>query len=163
MLLSESEIKAICEKVLSYTQAADAEVRVGSDDDSHLRFAANGFTTSGRRESMSAGVTVWIDRKPGSASASDLSEASLRDAVEQAEKLARIAPEDKEYMPTLGRQTYKPVSGYVEATANLALDKRAKAIDDIIRACEKEKIIGAGFHHAQGGASGSLTRNGNFH
>jgi predicted Zn-dependent protease len=163
MLLTESEVKALCEKVLSYTKAADAEVRVGSDDQSHLRFAANGFTTSGRRESVSAGVTVWIDRKPGSASANDLSDASLREAVEQAEKLARIAPEDKEYMPTLGPQTYKPVSGYVEATANLALEKRAKAIDDIIRACEKEKVIGAGFHHAQGGASGSLTRNGNFH
>jgi predicted Zn-dependent protease len=70
---------------------------------------------------------------------------------------------DKEYMPTLGPQTYKPVSGYVEATANLSLEARAKAIDSIIRSCEKQKVIGAGFHHAQGSASGSATKNGNFH
>src|SRR5205814_7410523 len=55
------------------------------------------------------------------------------------------------------------VSGYVEATANLSLNERAKAIDAIIGDCEKQQVIGAGFHHARGSASGSATRNGNFH
>jgi predicted Zn-dependent protease len=163
MLLSETEIKSLCDQILSYTKAEDAEVSVGSADDSHLRFAANGFTTSGRRESVSASVTVWIDRKAGSASANDLSPASLRRAVEQAEQLARLAPEDKEYLPTLGAQTYRPSAGYVEATANLALNQRAKAIDAIIGDCEKQQVIGAGFHRARGSASGSATRHGNFH
>src|SRR5207249_2236346 len=54
-------------------------------------------------------------------------------------------------------------SRYVEATANLSLGQRAKAIDGIIRDCEKRQVIGAGFHHARGGASGSATRHGNFH
>jgi predicted Zn-dependent protease len=163
MLLSEKEIKSICDKLLACCKADDAQVSVDSEDYSHLRFAANGFTTSGRREDASASVTVWIGSKRGSASANDLDPASLRNAVEQAEQLARISPEDKEYIPTLGPQTYKPVHGYVEATANLSLDDRAKAIDAIIRSCEKQKTIGAGFHHAQGAASGFATRNGNFH
>jgi predicted Zn-dependent protease len=51
----------------------------------------------------------------------------------------------------------------VDATVNLALSSRAKAIDEIIRKCEKEGVIGAGFHHASGDASGSATKNGNFH
>src|SRR5258706_13720288 len=135
MLLSEGEIKSICNQLLSGTKADDAEAEVESEDYSHLRFAANGFTTSGRREDASASITVWFGRKRGSASAHDLDPASLRSAVEQAEQLARSAPEDKEYVPTLGRQTYRPVSGYVEATANLSLSARAKAIDAIIRAC----------------------------
>ena len=78
MLLSEREIKSVCDQLLSYTKADDAEVSVGSEDYSHLRFAANAFTTNGRRESVSAGVTVWINRKAGSSSASDLSPDSLR-------------------------------------------------------------------------------------
>src|SRR6266850_1702876 len=163
MLLSEKEIKSVCDQLLSCCKADDAQVSVDSEDYSHLRFAANGFTTSGRRENASAGITVWIGRKRGSASANELDAASLRSAVEQAEQLARISPEDKEYIPTLGPQSYKPVHGYVEATANLSLDDRAKAIDAIIRSCEKQKTIGAGFHHAQGAASGFATRNGNFH
>jgi predicted Zn-dependent protease len=163
MLLTEQESNAICDKLLGYTKADDADVNVSSEDFSHLRFAANGFTTSGRRENAIASVTVWIDKKRGSAAVNDLEDASLKMAVEQAEQLARISPVDREYLPTLGRQSYKPTGGYVEATVNISLSGRAKAIDEIIRACEKEGVIGAGFHHANGTASGFATKNGNFH
>jgi len=163
MLLSEKETKALCEKLLNYTKADDAEVSISSDDFSHLRFAANSFTTNGRREQVSASVTVWIDKKRGSASAADLQDASLKTAAAQAEELARRAPVDKEYLPTLGEQKYKPSGGFVDATVNLGLSERARAIDAIIRMCEKERVIGAGFHHANGAAFGSATRNGNFH
>src|SRR5713226_3741116 len=91
MLLAEQESKAICDKLLGYTKADDAEVNVSSEDFSHLRFAANGFTTSGRRENAIASVTAWIDKKRGSAAANDLDDASLKMAVEQAEQLARIS------------------------------------------------------------------------
>ena len=163
MLFTEKETKALCDKLLGYTKADDATVSVSSDDFSHLRFAANGFTTSGRREDLSASVTVWIDKKRGSASANQFEDQSLRMAVDQAEQLARISPIDKEYLPTLGPQTYRPTGGYVAATAELSLKRRAKAIDDIIGACEQERLIGAGFHHATGAGSGSATKNGNFH
>jgi predicted Zn-dependent protease len=162
MLLTEKEAKRICEKLLSYCAADDAEVSVSGDDYSHLRFAANGFTTSGRREGASAGVTVWIGKRRGSASTTDLDDASLQRAVSEAEQLARISPVDKEYLPTLGPQKYRPSGGYVEATVNLSLPARAKAIDAIIRACEKEGVIGAGFHQATGAASAFATKNGNF-
>src|SRR5207237_10008563 len=102
MLLSEKQCQDICDKLLNWTKADDAEVSVGSDDFSHLRFAANSFTTDGRRESASASITVWIDKKRGSASSGDLEDASLKAAVAQAEDLARISPVDKEYLPTLG-------------------------------------------------------------
>src|SRR5882672_951742 len=163
MLLSEKESKSICDKLLNLTKADDAEASVFNDDFSHLRFAANSFTTNGRREEGSATVTVWIDKKRGSASASDLEEASLKMAVAQAEELARLAPVDKEYLPTLGPQKYKPSAGYVEATVNLSVSSRAKAIDQIIRSCEKEGVIGAGFHHANGTASAFGTKHSNFH
>jgi predicted Zn-dependent protease len=163
MLLTESETKALCDQLLGCTRADDAEARVNSEDYSQLRFAANGFTTSGRRESATASITVWIDKKQGSATASNLDAESLKAAVAQAEELARRAPVDKEYVPTLGPQTYRPTAGYVEATCNLSLADRAKAIDEIIRACEQAGVIGAGFHQASGTAGGFATKNGNFH
>src|SRR2546425_6452060 len=51
----------------SYAKADDAAVSVSSEDYAHLRFAANGFATSGRRENAMASVTVWINEKRGSA------------------------------------------------------------------------------------------------
>jgi predicted Zn-dependent protease len=162
-MISENEAKSVCEKALRYVTAGDARVDVESEDYSHLRFAANSFTTNGRRERAWATVTVWIDKKRGSASSIDLEEASLKSAVAQAEELARLAPVDKEYLPTLLLQNYRPSGGYTEATVNLALSARAKAIDEIIRMCEKDGVIGAGFHHSSGNASAFATKNGNFH
>ena len=163
MLLSETETKALCDQLLALTRADDATVSVSSDDFSHLRFAANDFTSCGRTENASASITVWFDKKKGSATASSLDPVSLKMAVTQAEELAKLAPVDKEYLPTLGAQTYRPAAGYVDTTCQLSLNDRAKAINDIIRTCEKQQVIGAGFHHASGSAGGFATKNGNFH
>ncbi|MGD9561111.1 MAG: TldD/PmbA family protein [Pyrinomonadaceae bacterium] len=162
MLLTESEVKRLTAKVLSMVKADDASAGVGSNKQSYLRFAANNVLTSGSREGRSANVTVWIEGKRGSASTNDLDDESLRAMVDEAEKIARNAPPDREYVPTLGKQTYKPVSGYVEATANLSLTDRAKQIGAILTECEKSGVIGAGFHSANSQAGGSATRNGNF-
>src|SRR5437879_11062176 len=75
-----------------------------------------------------------------------MDDASLEAAVRQAEQLARLSPVDREYLPTLGPQQYKPTQGYIESTANISATERAKAIDAVIAACEKENVTGAGFH-----------------
>src|SRR3954451_14360118 len=62
-MLSEKQTRDLCRKLLGYVRADDAVVSVSSDDFSHLRFAANGFTTCGRREDASAHVTVWIKKQ----------------------------------------------------------------------------------------------------
>ena len=162
MLLTEKEARAICEKLMSYVKADDAIVGVSSENYGHLRFAANSFTTSGARENVSVGVTVWIGNKRGAASTNEIDDESFKATVALAEQLARISPADREYMPTLGQQTYKPVNGYAEATSNISVTTRAKAINDVITSCEKAKVVGAGFHQARGAAGASLTKNGNF-
>src|SRR5512134_1372364 len=137
MLLTEKEARTICEKLMSYVKADDAVVGVSSENYGHLRFAANAFTTSGARENASVGVTVWIGNKRGAASTNEIDDESLRATVALAEQLARISPVDREYMPTLGKQTYKPVNGYAEGTSNISVTTRAKTIHDVIAACEK--------------------------
>ena len=162
MLLSEKDARAICEKLLSYVKADDAAVSVNSENYGHLRFASNSFTTSGARENINVGVTVWIDRKRGSASTNEIDDESLKATVALAEQLARISPVDREYMPTVGKQIYKPVNGYAEATSNISVTTRARTINDVITACEKAKVVGAGFHQARGTAGATATKNGNF-
>src|SRR3712207_3914204 len=91
MLLTEKEARSITDKMLGFTKAEDASVSVTSETYSHLRFASNAFLTSGRRENMNANVVVWINRKRGAASTNDVDDASLRAAVEEAERLATIS------------------------------------------------------------------------
>src|SRR5688500_3245551 len=155
MLLTETDARTICDKLLSYVKADDAVVSVNSENYGHLRFASNAFTTSGARENVGIGVTVWIGGKRGSANTNEIDDESLKSTVALAEQLARISPVDREYMPTLGKQTYKPVNGYVEATSNISVTARARTINDVIAACEKSKVVGAGFHQARGTAGAS--------
>ena len=96
MLLTEKEAREITAKLLTYVKADDAAVSVGSENYSHLRFAANSFTTSGARENTTIGVTVWIDKKRGSSSTNEMDDESLRATVAQAQQLARISPVDRD-------------------------------------------------------------------
>ncbi len=166
VLLTEQEARALAEKLLAYVKADDATVGVGSESYSHLRFAANAFATSGRRENRTASVTVWLDgeggRKRGAASTNEFDDASLRAAVEEAERLARLSPVDREYVKTLERQTYQPTKGYTEGTAEISPADRARKIGDIITASEKAGVVSAGFHQARGQAGAFATKNGNF-
>ena len=162
MLLTEKEAKSVTEKMLSFVKANDASVGVSSEDTAHIRFAENAFLTSGKRENRGANATVWIDGKRGSSSTNDLDDNSLRQAVEQAEQIARLSPVDREYIPTLGQQTYRPTGGFTEATANISPAARAKSVGDILAESAKSKVIAAGFYQSSAEASAFATKNGNF-
>ena len=162
MLLTEKEARAVTDRMLSFVKADDASVSVNSERLAHLRFAVNNFLTSGVRDNRGANVAVWIEGKRGSASTNDTDDASLREAVEQAEQIARLAPVDREYLPTLGQQIYKPVNAYVEATANITPAARAKALGAILAESERARVVSAGFHQARTQAGAFATKNGNF-
>ncbi len=162
MLLTADEARRITDRLLGMVKADDAAVGVTSQMNSNLRFAANTLQTSGRIDTVTARVTVWIDRRRGGSSTTDLSEPSLRQMVEQAHELARLSPVDREYMPTLGPQKYEPTRRYVEETATLSLADRARAVDEALTASEKAGVISAGFHQAQATAGADATKNGNF-
>ena len=162
MLLTEKETKEITDKILSFVKADDANVSVGSEKYSHSRFAANAFLTSGNTVERNANITVWIKGKRGASSTTDFDDASLKAMVEQAEKVAEISPVDKEYLPTLELQKYKSSNAFVDATAEISLENRAKKISDILKQSEKASVISAGFHEARATAGGFATKNKNF-
>jgi len=162
MLLTEKEAQELTRKILSFVKADDAQVSVSSEKNSHLRFARNAFLTSGNTVERTAAVTVWIKGKRGASSTNDFSDESLKAMVEQAEQVAEISPVDREYLPTLGAQSYKPSNGFVESTANLSLTNRAKIIGGILKDSTKSGVISAGFHQTQATAQGFATKNGNF-
>src|SRR4030095_8636248 len=115
------------------------------------------------REGTTARVTVWIGKRRGAASTTDLSDAALRQTVEDAQTFAKLAPVDVEYVPSLMRQTYKASEGWTDATARIDLPARARQISDAIAQSEKAKVVGAGFHQVGLLAHASATAHGNFH
>ena len=82
--------------------------------------------------------------------------------VRRAESLARLAPENPEFMPVVGKQTYKPTQTYSEATAALTAEARAKIAEASILPCRKQKLVAAGFLEDGHSFFAHANSNGNF-
>ncbi|MBY0495449.1 MAG: TldD/PmbA family protein [Cyanobacteria bacterium] len=163
-MLDRDEALKICETVLAHAKAAgaeDATVSLRGTAQQHARFADNRITTSGRAEDVQITATVWVGRRRGSSIGNDPAADALKQLADEAVQIARVSPVHREYLPTLGPQTYPDHRGYASATANIDLDARAKTLNAMLSTCRSARIIGAGFHTAGELATAEATANGN--
>ena len=90
-------------------------------------------------------MTSVFGKRVASVDTNRLNDASLQAAVRDAETLARIAPENPEYLPELGAQTYLEVDGYYASTGDLTTESRARAAALGVKAADAAKYVAAGF------------------
>lgn len=131
-LLSRDQAKALTDKILAMGKADETRVNLSSDWSGNTRFAGGEITTSGEITDGTVTITSTIGKRRASATTNVLEDASLKRTVDLAERLAKLAPEDPETMPELGPQTYSPVSGYIDRTAELGAEARAAAARRVI-------------------------------
>jgi predicted Zn-dependent protease len=134
--ISREEAKKLSDRVLSFAKADETRVSITSGWSGNTRFAGNEITTSGGTTDTTVTVTSTIGKRRASATTNILDDESLKRTVDLAERLAKLSPEDPEAMPELGPQTYTPVAGYFDTSANLAPDVRASAAKVTIDAAE---------------------------
>jgi predicted Zn-dependent protease len=79
------------------------------------------------------------------ATINEFDDASLERVVRRAEELAKLAPENPEFMPAIEKQTYKPTPTFSESIASITPEYRAQVAADSIAPCKNEKLIAAGF------------------
>lgn len=151
MILNEAEARAIIAKILSYTTADEMRVNLAGWRSGNTRFALNTVTTSGDQEDLSISITAFFGKKKGAASINEIDDAALKRAVKMAEDIARVAPEDPEYVPELASQQYLNVDPYFESTAAASPDLRARAAEAAIDPAMKKQLVAAGFSdHSHG-------------
>jgi predicted Zn-dependent protease len=126
-VLSREEAQSLVERVVGMSKADAVSVSVQSARETNLRFADNQMSTSGATTNTTVRVQSVFGKRKASVLTNDRTEAGLRRAVEQSEAIARLAPEDPEYLGELGAQSYAPVSAWFDSTAELSAEDRAKA------------------------------------
>jgi predicted Zn-dependent protease len=126
-LMTRDQAHAIVERVRKLSKGDEVLVNVGSRHQSDVRFAANQISTAGSVQSTSLTVTSVFGRKHATTVTNDLTDDSIRRVLVESERLARLSPEDPEWLPVLGPQTYVPVRGFFESTANVTAVDRARA------------------------------------
>jgi predicted Zn-dependent protease len=160
--LSRDEAKTICDKVLKLSKADHCRVNLNSGWRGYTRVATNRITSSGGSDSISLNITSVFGKRVASVSSNQLSNDELRDAVRRSEEMAKLAPENPEYMPELGSQEFDDTSAYYESTGNLNPEARAEAAAIAIRKAKAAGQIAASYMDVRAGTSSVATSNGLF-
>ena len=160
--LSSEDARALTDRVLGFATAEYTRVNIESGTHGFTRTAMNRVTTAGTSEDVSVTITSVFGKRTASIETNRLDDASLARAVKDAEALARISPENPEYAPELGPQTFAEVNGYYDSTGNLSTEARARAGALGIKAAERAGAIAAGFIDVQAGAQAVATSKGLF-
>jgi predicted Zn-dependent protease len=126
-LMTREQAEEIVNKVVKMSTADEISINLNSGYRMDVRFAANQMSTAGGVMTGGIGVQSTVGKKHAVATTNNLSDESLREVVEKSLALAKLSPDDPENMPGLGPQTYVPVKGYFDSTAELTPEARARA------------------------------------
>ncbi|MCG2584826.1 TldD/PmbA family protein [Massilia sp. TS11] len=144
-ILSAEEAKRITDKVLSYSKADECTVQINGRRTGNVRYARNSISTAGLVEDVQLAVSVAFGKKSGIATINEFDDKSLEKVVRRAEELARLAPENPEFMAAVDKQDYKASATFAAKTAAIDPDYRAEVAAYSIEACKKNKLTAAGF------------------
>lgn len=128
-----------------------ATVAIASSELRNVRWARNAATTNGERVEATVEVTVNIGRRSGAYRTSQLDDAGLSAAVAEATRIAQIAPENSEFLPPLGPQTYGTSAGYHSGSANVRPDAIAAKLAPVVAEARTRDVVTAGY--LEGGPS----------
>jgi predicted Zn-dependent protease len=126
-VLSRAGAQELIERAIRFSRADAIRVTVQNGRDTNLRFADNQISTAGATSVTSIRVQSVFGKRKASVVTNNRTDEGLRRAVEQSESLARLAPEDPEYLGELSAQTYVNVPAWFDTTAGVSADARAGA------------------------------------
>jgi len=160
--ISREEAEAIARRALSFSTADDARVNLQSATHGNTRFARNQISTAGDAYDATLTVTSAFGKKTASATTNRFDDEALRAVVQTSERLARLVPEDPEYLGELGPQQYVDSRAYFESTANLTPEQRAAAVRAITDPADRQGLISTGFLDVVVGSRAVATKKGLF-
>ncbi|MES2129393.1 MAG: TldD/PmbA family protein [Pseudomonadota bacterium] len=143
--LNQEETKRICERVIGFSKADECRIVINGTRTGNIRYARNGVSTAGLNEDTTMSVSVAFGKRQGTAQVNEFDDKSLEKAVRRAEDVARLAPENPEFVAAVGKQDFKASTTFAKETAAIDPDFRAEVAAVSINAAKKNKLVSAGF------------------
>jgi len=162
-LITKEAAQALLKKVLSYSKAEECEVNMSGRDSANIRYARNQVSTSGAVSSTSLQIASAFGKKLGIVTLNELDDSSIQNAVQRSEELAKLAPENPEYVPFVGPQQYGPPSKmYAETTVAAGPKERTDAVSKSLEVAKAHKLNAAGFLENSTGYTAMMNTKGLF-
>ena len=162
MILNENEAKKFLEKAVQYSKADSISLTLNGFNNYNLRFALNSLSTNGLADGLSLSITSDIGKKSGSVRLDNFEGDSIKKAVEKSELIAKLSPENKEFMPLLEPQTYLKGVNFSKDTENITVKERAELIKPVIDKSVSSQLKSAGYFEDNVEFNAILNSNGLF-
>lgn len=161
-IYTKEEARRIMEKALSFSTADACEVNLSGSESGNIRYARNTVSTAGHRSNQNLVVQSNYGKKYATATIDEFDDESLKKVVQRSEELAKISPENPEFMGILGPQTYDESVTHIDATANITPDYRAQVANSSIEPAAAKDVTAAGFLNDSAGFSAMMNSKGLF-
>ena len=161
-LTSQDEFRFLADLVLKRSGADHTVINLHDQHAGTTRFANSRVVQNvdTRRGSMT--VTVAFDQRRGSASTTDFTAGAIQDTLARAERIARVSPQDPEYLPPPEPQVFPtPLTSRPE-TAIAGPARRLEYANEAIGQCRIENLQAAGIVSSSVSSVGVAASNGLF-
>lgn len=140
MMLGKKRIKKITDQVFNFSSADQVETVVIVSSSGLTRFAENRIHQNLTQENISISVRSVFDKKIGVAKTNKRDKKSLREVVEQSEKIAMNQEPDQYFITLPEPRKASSVDVFREATAFFSPLNRAKIVGQVIDQIKKKKL-----------------------
>lgn len=156
-MTSCEEFRFLADLVLKRSSGDHTLVMVQDHNGGTTRFANNQVVQNVNTRRGTLAVMVAYGQRHGEASTADFAAGAVQDALARAERIARVSPEDEEFLPPPPPQHYSTVNTFREETAVAGPARRLEYVQEAIGQCRMENLQAAGivssFHAAVGVAA----------
>ncbi len=144
-ILTRDQALTLVEKALKHSEAESAFVSISAGEESLARYSSNQITQNLSRTRFTLTVTSYFGTRHASASTTDSAPEAIAAVVRSSEALARIAPEDPEWVPLLEPQVYEDrLPAFDERTATLSPLERGGMIQRVCALSTQAGVDGSG-------------------
>jgi predicted Zn-dependent protease len=162
MTWTSEKAQALCDRILSFSKAAECEVSLRLAEEGHTRFAANDVTTAGLARTISVSINSREGGRSGTTVTDELDESLLREAVARSEALMAAARPDPEQVEGLGPQHYPEIAAHDEATAAAGPARRRDGVKPALDRARERGLNAAGFFETGASCAAIANKKGNF-
>ena len=164
MILQKTEAHALIKKIISYSKADSIEVGLGGSISNNIRFAVNTVSTSGAYTDININISSNFGKRSGTVTLTSMEDNDIENAVKASEAIAKLAPENPEFMAPLGpAKGYLDVKQFFPETAEIAPEKCAEKVFYVIDEARKRgNITAAGYFENSAGFTAIGNSNGMF-
>lgn len=144
-LLTREEALSIIQSVIAQSESEGVFVNLNTSESALSRFSENQISQNINKTNFNLTITSYFGKRSATASTTELDLEAIIQTLKRSETLARVVPEDPEWVSLLEPQRYdNRISAFDNITAELSPLERGEKVKQVCYLCRQAGVEGSG-------------------